>query len=80
MAPQQGPRIAASWPSDTILVISLIPTGSDPSGVPWLLSQEEVRAVAVDGLDLTRLDRVPMRGGDRWVAEFSRPRLTCAAQ
>jgi SAM-dependent methyltransferase len=66
-------------PGGTVLVISRTPTAGDPPGPPWLLTQDEVHQVAVDGLQLTRLDRVPMRGGDRWVAELSRPPLNAQA-
>ena len=57
----------------TILVIARMPTADDPPGPPWLLNETEVRAVAVDGVVLTGLDRVAMRGGTRWRATLNRP-------
>lgn len=59
-------------PGGMVLVIARVPASDDPPGPPWLLTKAEVRQVATDSLELTRLDRVPMRGGDRWVGEFRR--------
>lgn len=56
----------------TILVIARIPTADDPPGPPWLLSETEVRGIAVGGVVLTGLDRVPMNGGTRWRATLRR--------
>ncbi|MFC6706132.1 class I SAM-dependent methyltransferase [Flexivirga alba] len=50
-----------------VLVIARCPSEVDPPGPPWLLTEQEVGRVAVDGVRLTRLRRIPMRGGDRWV-------------
>lgn len=56
-----------------MLVIARQPSPSDPAGPPWLLGEQEVRHVAVNGVKLVRLDTVAMNGGPRWVAEFRRP-------
>jgi SAM-dependent methyltransferase len=63
-------------PRGTVLVIARIPAADEPEGPPWLLNEDEVRQVATNGVEVTRLDRVPMRGGDRWVGEFRRPIAT----
>lgn len=60
-------------PGGTVLVIARQPSSSDPPGPPWLLAEPEVRCVAVNGVELARLDTVSMNGGPRWVAEFRRP-------
>lgn len=60
-------------PNGDVLVISRCPGESDPPGPPWLLTRNEVEGVAADGVRLTRLRRLPMRGGDRWVGEYTRP-------
>ena len=60
-------------PGGEILVIARCPGESDTAGPPWLLDEQEVRAVAAEEARLTRLRRIPMRGGDRWVGEFVRP-------
>lgn len=60
-------------PNGQVLVIARCPGESDPPGPPWLLTRNEVESVAVDGVRLTRLRRIPMRGGDRWVGEYTRP-------
>lgn len=60
-------------PGGTILVIARVPAADDPPGPPWLLAEDEVRAVGVDGVELITLRRTGMRGGDRWVAELGRP-------
>lgn len=60
-------------PGGEVLVIARCPGESDPPGPPWLLSRDEVECVAVEGVRLTLLRRIPMRGGDRWVGEFGRP-------
>lgn len=57
----------------TILVIARMPSADDPPGPPWLLSEAEVRGVAVGGVVLTGLERVPMRGGTRWRVTLNRP-------
>lgn len=57
-----------------VLVVARITTSDDPDGPPWPLTEDEVSRVASDGVEVSRLDRVPMRGGDRWVGEFTRPR------
>jgi SAM-dependent methyltransferase len=60
-------------PGGEILVIARCPGESDPPGPPFLLAENEVRRVAAGEVRLTRLRRIPMRGGDRWVGEFDRP-------
>lgn len=60
-------------PGGTVLVVARIPSADAPAGPPWLLTEAEVRQVATKGVELAHLSRVPMRGGDRWVGEFSRP-------
>lgn len=55
-----------------ILVIARCPGESDPPGPPFLLAEHEVRSVAAGDVRITRLRRIPMRGGDRWVGEFAR--------
>ena len=57
----------------TVLVIARQPGSDDSAGPPWLLTDQEIRQVATDGVQLIRLDSVPMNGGPRWVAEFHRP-------
>ena len=59
-------------PGGTVVVIARQPAPSDPPGPPWLLTETEVRCVAVSGVELVRLDTVRMNGGPRWVAEFRR--------
>ncbi|SDS62958.1 class I SAM-dependent methyltransferase [Microlunatus soli] len=59
-------------PGGMILVVARVPTPDDPPGPPWLLTEDEVRDVATDGVDLINLARLPMRGGERWVAELTR--------
>lgn len=59
-------------PGGTVLVIARQPSTCDPPGPPWLLTQAEVGCVAVNGVELVRLDTVSMNGGPRWVAEFHR--------
>lgn len=56
-----------------ILVVARCPTEDDPPGPPWLLIEQEVRAVGSEDACTMRLDRLPMRGGDRWVGEFTVP-------
>ncbi|GGB28384.1 methyltransferase type 12 [Flexivirga endophytica] len=56
-----------------VLVIARCPGVDDPPGPPFLLPRGEVESVAVGGVRLMRLRRIPMRGGDRWVGEFTRP-------
>ncbi|WP_158607592.1 class I SAM-dependent methyltransferase [Flexivirga caeni] len=53
-----------------ILVIARCPADGDPPGPPWLLSEREVWQVAAGGVRLSSLQRISMRGGDRWVGEF----------
>ena len=60
-------------PGGTILVVARIPTADARPGPPWLLTEDEVRRVATGDVRMDRIDRVPMRGGDRWVGEFSVP-------
>lgn len=67
-------RLCAS--GGTVLVIARQPGPADPPGPPWLISDQDVRTVATDGLDLIQLDTVVMNGGPRWVAEFGRPQDT----
>lgn len=59
-------------PGGEILVVARCPADDDPTGPPWLLPESEVRRVAACDVRLTRLRRIPMRGGDRWVGEFAR--------
>lgn len=63
-------------PGGEILVIARCPGDDDPPGPPWLLSENEVRRVAVEDVQLCRMRRIPMRGGDRWVGEFRRDRVS----
>lgn len=60
-------------PGGEVLVIARCPGESDPPGPPWLLEEREVRRVGTNDVRLSRLRRIPMRGGDRWVGEFGRP-------
>lgn len=62
-------------PGGTIVAIARTPGDDDPPGPPWLLTEREVRQVATGGVEVRRLDRVAMRGGDRWVGEFTRPQV-----
>ena len=50
-------------PGGTVLVIARQPSTCDPPGPPWLLTQAEVGCVAVNGVELVRLDTVIMSGG-----------------
>ncbi|WP_446665004.1 class I SAM-dependent methyltransferase [Flexivirga sp. B27] len=61
-----------------ILVIARCPGDDDPPGPPWLLAKPEVRRVATGDVRLTRMRRIPMRGGDRWVGEFERAPFSAA--
>lgn len=59
-------------PGGTVLVIARCPRDDDPSGPPWLLEESEVRRLATSDVRLTRMRRIAMRGGDRWVGELER--------
>lgn len=60
-------------PGGVILVVARIPKAAEPPGPPWLLTEAEVKDIAVDGVRLVDVKKVPMRGGPRWQAEFTRP-------
>lgn len=59
-------------PGGEILVIARCPGEDDSPSPPWLLTESEVLSVATGDVRPTRVRRIAMRGGDRWVGEFER--------
>lgn len=62
-------------PGGAVLVVARAAAPDSPPGPPWLLTEAEVRQVAADGVEVVRVESAPLRGGDRWVGEFARPRV-----
>lgn len=64
-------------PGGTLLVVANAVTDDSPAEVdpPWPLTEREVRSIAVDGLRLTSLERIPIAGEpdlSRWRATLER--------
>ena len=63
-------------PAGTLFVVSGVRDGPPEPGPPWPLTREQVEAFAVGGLELARLDRVPLPDAPaqrRWLAVLHRP-------